>query len=83
MALHGKMFCAVLVVSLAAALPYLGTIENYFSGDDFGFVHLYAKERFPVNVLSLFWTAWSQGVWGKPLDELWPTQALSYWLDSH
>jgi hypothetical protein len=78
----GKPFWAFLVVALVAAVPYLGTLGIYFIGDDFGFVQLYAKERFPVNVLSLFWTDWSLGIWGQPLDELRPTQALSYWLDS-
>src|SRR5215204_3958881 len=83
MKLPGKTFWALLLVSLVVTLPYLGTLGGYFTGDDFGFVQLYAKERFPVNDLSLFWIDWSQGVWGKPLDELRPTQALSYWLDSH
>jgi len=82
MKLPGKTFWALLLVSLVVTLPYLGTLGGYFTGDDFGFVQLYAKERFPVNVLSLFWTDWSLGIWGQPLDELRPTQALSYWLDS-
>jgi hypothetical protein len=83
MALHGKMFWAVLVVSLAAALPYLNTIGHYFSGDDYGYVRLNARESFDTDFLSLFWTDWTRGIWGQQTDELRPTIALSYWFDSH
>jgi hypothetical protein len=82
MELPGKSYWAVLVVSLAAALPYLGTLGSYFIGDDFGYIQLYGRESFPTNPLSLFWSDWSQGIWGFHLDEIRPLMALSYFLES-
>jgi hypothetical protein len=78
----GKLFWAALAVSLVAAVPYLSTLRDYFTGDDFGYVQLYAKANFPLDFLSLFWGDWTYGMWGYYPDELRPTIALSYWLDS-
>ena len=41
LAFHGRMFWVVVVLVLAAALPFLGTLGNYFTGDDFAYVQLY------------------------------------------
>jgi len=76
------MFWVVVVLVLAAALPFLGTLGNYFTGDDFAYVQLYGREYSPLDFLSLFWADWSQGIWGRQLDEIRPVNALFFWLDS-
>ena len=71
---------AQLVVCLAAILPYLSTLGNYFVGDDFGFVkHLAGKPA--GHFLSLFTNSWAPAsIFGFPLDELRPFPAITYQL---
>jgi hypothetical protein len=71
---------ARLVVCLAAILPYVSTVGNYFVGDDFGFVmHLAGK---PVwHFLTLFTNSWAPDtIFGFTLDELRPFPAVTYQL---
>ena len=70
--------CAAAIV-LAASVPYLSTLDNYFVADDFGVVHLLASKPwsyFP----RWFVTTWMDGIWGFTPDEIRPFPALSYQL---
>jgi hypothetical protein len=68
------------LVLLAGVALHLPTLGGYFLGDDFAFVRLY--RTLPARVFaSLFFSDWSQGIWGQPGRELRPLLALSYWLD--
>jgi hypothetical protein len=68
---------AMLAICLAAALPYLSTIDNYFAQDDFGVVQLLAGKPwsyFP----RWFTTTWMDGIWGFIPDEIRPFPAVTY-----
>jgi len=70
---------ASLVVALAATLPYLGTLDNYFVQDDFGVVWLLSQKPwsyFP----RWFVSTWMDDIWGYTPDEIRPFPALSYQL---
>ena len=70
---------AALVVCLAAALPYVSTIHNYFTADDFGVVQLLAQKPalyFP----RWFVSSWMDQIWGFTADEVRPFTAVSYQL---
>ena len=72
--------CAAAIV-LAASVPYLSTLDNYFVADDFGVVQLLASKPwsyFP----RWFATTWMDGIWGFTPDEVRPFPALSYQLTS-
>jgi len=64
----GWRTAARLVVCLAAILPYLSTVSNYFAGDDFGMLlHLTGKPA--GHFLSLFTNSWGPAtVFGFTLD---------------
>lgn len=72
---------AALGVAVAAVVPYLSGLDGYFLSDDFGLVQLFAKQP-TFHVLSLFTRAWTEGIYGITPDELRPTLALSYQVDS-
>ena len=65
---------AMLAIALAATLPYLSTIDNYFAQDDFGVVQLLAGKPaayFP----RWFTTTWMDDIWGFIPDEIRPFPA--------
>lgn len=73
---------AVLVVGLAAILPFLSTLHAYFIGDDFGLIQLFSGKP-PLHVLTLFTSSWTERIYGElSADELRPLVALSYQLDA-
>jgi hypothetical protein len=74
--------CLVVVaLCVAVGLPTVRP-DNYFLGDDFGLVH-HLHDLPPVRFLSYFYSDWTEGIYGTPLDELRPFLAFTYWLDSH
>src|ERR1051326_7004593 len=72
-----RWWFAVLIVSFAVVRPYVFTVNNYFQGDDFGFVRLFANKP-AWHFLSLFTHSWAPDVFGPPLDEFRPFPAISY-----
>ena len=68
-----------LVVGLAAILPYLVTIDDYFVRDDFGVVQLLAQKPFWY-FPRWFASSWMDEIWGYVPDEVRPFPALSYQL---
>jgi hypothetical protein len=67
------------IVSLAAILPYLPTINDYFVRDDFGVVQLLAGK--PLTYFPRwFASSWMDDIWGYLPDEVRPFPALSYQL---
>jgi hypothetical protein len=70
---------AVVAVCLAASLPYLSTVHNYFVRDDFGVVKLLASK--PAGYFPRwFYTSWMDDIWGYVPDEVRPFPAVSYQL---
>jgi hypothetical protein len=68
---------AAVVVALAAAVPYLPTLDDYFVQDDFGVVALLSSK--PVTYFPRwFVTTWMEDIWGYTPDEVRPFPALSY-----
>jgi hypothetical protein len=67
------------MVALAAILPYIGTIFDYFVRDDFGVVQLLAQKPFSY-FPRWFASSWMDGIWGYVPDEVRPFPALSYQL---
>jgi hypothetical protein len=68
---------AMLVICLAATLPYLPTIDNYFAQDDFGVVQLLAGK--PASYFPRwFTTTWMDDIWGFIPDEIRPFPAVTY-----
>jgi hypothetical protein len=64
---------------LAAVLPYLTTIDDYFVRDDFGVVQLLAGK--PASYFPRwFVSSWMDDIWGFIPDEIRPFPALSYQL---
>lgn len=67
----------ILAICLAASLPYLSTIDNYFAQDDFGVVQLLAGK--PASYFPRwFTTTWMDGIWGFIPDEIRPFPAVTY-----
>jgi hypothetical protein len=69
----------VLVVCLAAIVPYWSSTNNYFVNDDFGVVQLLSQKPafyFP----RWFVTSWMDQIWGVVQDEIRPFPALTYQL---
>jgi hypothetical protein len=68
---------AALIVCLAASVPYLSTLHNYFVQDDFGVVQLLARK--PATYFPRwFTTAWMDDIWGYIPDEIRPFPAVTY-----
>jgi hypothetical protein len=68
---------AMLAICLAATLPYLSTIDNYFAQDDFGVVELLAGK--PASYFPRwFTTTWMDDIWGFIPDEIRPFPAVTY-----
>jgi len=68
---------ARVLVCLAAIVPYLPTLNDYFIQDDFGVVWLLSRKPwsyFP----RWFVTTWMDDIWGFTLDEIRPFPALTY-----
>jgi hypothetical protein len=68
---------AGVVICLAAVLPYVSTLHNYFVRDDFGVVQLLADK--PAGYFPRwFVSSWMDDIWGHVPDEIRPFPALSY-----
>ena len=68
---------AIAAVALAAVVPYLRTIPDYFVQDDFGGMQLLAAK--PWHTFPLWFTMpWMEFIWGYTPDEIRPFTALSY-----
>jgi hypothetical protein len=66
-------------VWVAAAVPYIASINGFWVGDDFAYVQLLFDK--PVaHFLRLFAASWADDVWGLYLYELRPVLAASYRL---
>ena len=75
----GNSTLAILVVCLAAVLPYLLTVRDYFVADDFGVVQILSQKPawyFP----RWFVGSWMETVFGVPPQEIRPFPAVSYQL---
>jgi hypothetical protein len=69
----------VLLIVLAASVPYLPTLDDYFVQDDFGVVALLSSKSagsFP----RWFVIPWMENIWGEPPDEIRPFTAVTYQL---
>jgi len=70
---------AALCVFLAAVLPYLPTLDDYFVQDDFGVVSLLSTK--PAGYFPRWFTSpWMDDIWGDPPDEIRPFPAVTYQL---
>ena len=68
---------AALLVVLAATLPYLPTLDDYFVQDDFGVVGLLSTK--PAGYFPRwFISPWMEDIWGEPPDEIRPFPAVTY-----
>jgi hypothetical protein len=68
---------AAIVAAVAAVLPYLATLDNYFIQDDFGVVALLSSK--PATYFPRwFVTTWMEDIWGYTPDEVRPFPAVSY-----
>jgi hypothetical protein len=65
------------LVWLAACLPYLRTVPDYFIQDDFGVVQLLARKPW-TTFPQWFAMPWMEDIWGYTPDEIRPFPALSY-----
>ena len=68
-------------VLLASIIPFVGSLDGYFLGDDFGLIWLLWNKPL-AHFLTLFASPWTETIYGYRADELRPTLALSYWLDA-
>jgi hypothetical protein len=67
----------LLLVVLAAAVPYLPTLNNYFVQDDFGVVGLLATK--PAGYFPRWFVSpWTDNIWGYTPDEIRPFPAVTY-----
>jgi hypothetical protein len=72
---------AGLAICLAAILPYIPTIDDYFVRDDFGGMQLLASK--PATYFPRwFVTSWMDEIWGFVADEVRPFTAVSYQLSA-
>lgn len=70
---------AIAAVILAAIVPYVSTIDDYFIRDDFGVVQLLAGKP-AGSFLTWFHTSWMDDIWGFLADEIRPFPAVSFQL---
>ncbi len=68
---------AAAVVILAASLPYLSTINDYFLQDDFGVIQLMSSRSWRM-FFRWFTMPWMENIWMYTPDEIRPFVALSY-----
>lgn len=67
----------LLIVVLAASLPYYPTLDDYFVQDDFGVVGLLSSK--PAGYFPRwFISPWMDDIWGDPPDEIRPFPAVTY-----
>jgi hypothetical protein len=67
----------VLAVVLAATVPYLPTVDDYFTQDDFGVIQLLASK--PWSTFPQWFTMpWMEHIWGYTPDEIRPFVAFTY-----
>ena len=67
----------VLLIVLAAAVPYLPTLDDYFVQDDFGVVGLLSTK--PAGYFPRwFVSTWMDDIWGYTPDEVRPFTAITY-----
>ncbi|CAN5873458.1 hypothetical protein BH18ACI5_BH18ACI5_14080 [soil metagenome] len=69
----------VLAVALAASVPYIFTVSDYFLQDDFGVVQIFARRPWTM-FPKWFVMPWTEDIWGYTPDELRPFVALTYQL---
>jgi hypothetical protein len=74
-----RRFLAIAIVGLAAVVPYLSVIDDYFVQDDFGVVSLLA-EKPPTAFFGWFAIPWMDDIWGYTPDEIRPFPAATYQL---
>jgi hypothetical protein len=75
----GRLALSGFVVCLAATLPYLANVNDYFLRDDFGVVQLLAQR--PASYFFKWFTlSWMEDIWGFIPDEIRPFPAASYQL---
>ena len=68
---------AVLLVCVAAVVPYLSTLDDYFIQDDFGVVALLSQK--PASAFpGWFVSTWMDDIWGYTPDEIRPFPAVTY-----
>jgi hypothetical protein len=67
------------IVGVAAVLPYIITVNDYFVRDDFGVVQLLAQKPFSY-FPRWFASSWMDDIWAYVPDEVRPFPALSYQL---
>jgi hypothetical protein len=70
---------ACLAVTVAATLPFLGTLNDYYISDDFGVLSLFSQKP-ALHFLTLFTSPWTEAIYGGWTDELRPTLALTFQL---
>ena len=68
---------AWLAVALAASLPYLPVVDDYFVNDDFGVVSLLASKP-ALAFFGWFTSPWMDTIWGYTPDEIRPFPAVTY-----
>jgi hypothetical protein len=68
---------AALLICLAAVVPYLPALDDYFVQDDFGVVALLSQK--PASAFPRwFVSTWMDDIWGYTPDEIRPFPAVSY-----
>jgi len=68
---------AVALIVLAAVVPYLPTLDDYFAQDDFGVVGLLASK--PAGYFPRWFTMpWTEDIWGYVPDEIRPFPAVTF-----
>ena len=68
---------AVLLIVLAAVVPYLPTLDDYFVQDDFGVVGLLSSK--PAHYFPRWFVSnWMDDIWGYTPDEIRPFPAVTY-----
>lgn len=65
------------IVVLAASIPYLPTINDYFTQDDFGVIQLLSNRPWTI-FPRWFAMPWTENIWGYTPDEIRPFVALTY-----
>jgi len=74
-----RRLLAVVAICLAASLPYVSSVDNYFVNDDFGVVQLLSQKP-PLYFPKWFVTSWMDDIWGATQDEIRPFPAVTYQL---